>query len=76
MQFFLASYRYEIFIEVDAWRQVYYPVRALIEAASVQATKSDKKRQKMHESVKSICIFNICNGGFNDYRFVSKWPRE
>lgn len=39
MQFYLASYRYEIFIEVDAWRQVYYPVRAFIQAASVQTTK-------------------------------------
>lgn len=27
----------------------------------------------MYEFVKGICIFNIFNGGFNDYRFVLKW---
>lgn len=62
MQFYLASYRYEIFIEVDAWRQVYYPVIALIQAASVQTTKFDKRHKKCMNPSKAFAYLIFLMG--------------
>lgn len=62
MQFYLASYRYEIFIEVDAWRQVYYPVRAFIQAASVQTTKFHKRHKKCMNPSKAFAYLIFLMG--------------
>lgn len=62
MQFYLASYRYEIFIEVDAWRQVYYPVRAFIQAASVQTAKFHKRHKKCMNPSKAFAYLIFLMG--------------